>query len=121
MAWNIEPQDEWCEVAPVTTSAVTDAGIVLPQQEAHILAQVVAVGPGGIVPRTGERVTPACKVGDHVLFLGEAQHFVDGSGTPHYFVRSSAVVAIVRGVDGSKRVDPKALARGDEPRIVVPS
>ncbi len=73
----------------------TKSGIVLPGQakEKPQQAEVVAVGPGGIVD--GKEVTMQVKVGDKVIYSKYAGTEVKLEDVEYIIVRQNDIVAIV--------------------------
>lgn len=73
----------------------TKSGIVLPNQakEKPQEAEVVAVGPGGIVD--GKEVTMQVKTGDKVIYSKYSGTEVKLEGTDFIIVRQNDILAIV--------------------------
>ena len=73
----------------------TKSGIVLPgqAQEKPQQAEVVAVGPGGIVD--GKEVTMNVKVGDQVIYSKYSGTEVKLDGEKYIIVKQSDILAIV--------------------------
>ena len=73
----------------------TKSGIVLPgqAQEKPQQAEVVAVGPGGMVD--GNEVKMEVKVGDKVIYSKYAGTEVKMDGTEFIIVRQSDILAVV--------------------------
>ena len=73
----------------------TKSGIVLPGQakEKPQQAEVVAVGPGGVVD--GKEVTMQVKVGDKVIFSKYSGTEVKIEDTEYIVVKQSDILAIV--------------------------
>ncbi len=73
----------------------TKSGIVLPGQakEKPQQAEVIAVGPGGIVD--GKEVTMQVKVGDHVIYSKYAGTEVKLGEDEYIVVKQNDIVAIV--------------------------
>ena len=74
----------------------TKSGIVLPGQtkEKPQQAEVIAVGPGGIVE--GKEVVMSLKVGDQVIFSKYAGTEVEIEDTEYIVVKQSDVLAVVK-------------------------
>ncbi len=74
----------------------TKSGIVLPgtAQEKPQQAEVVAVGPGGMVD--GKEVTMAVKKGDQVIYSRYAGTDVKLDGDEYVIVRQSDILAVVK-------------------------
>ena len=79
----------------IMAEETTKSGIVLPGQakEKPQQAEVVAVGPGGLVD--GKEVTMQVKVGDHVLFSKYAGSEVEIDGTKYTVVKQNDILAVV--------------------------
>ena len=73
----------------------TASGIVLPgqSQEKPQQAEVIAVGPGGIVD--GKEITMQVKVGDKVLYSKYAGNEVKVDGEEYIIVRQNDILAVV--------------------------
>lgn len=74
----------------------TKSGIVLPGQtkEKPQQAEVVAVGPGGVVD--GKEVEMAVKVGDQVIYSKYAGTEVELEKEEYIIVRQSDILAVVQ-------------------------
>ena len=74
----------------------TKSGIVLPgtAQEKPQQAEVVAVGPGGIVD--GKEVAMSVKKGDQVIYSRYAGTDVKLDGEEYVIVRQSDILAVVK-------------------------
>ena len=79
----------------VEAEETTKSGIVLPgqAQEKPQQAEVVAVGPGGLVD--GKEVTMHVKVGDVVIFSKYAGNEVKLDDEEYIIVKQSDILAIV--------------------------
>lgn len=73
----------------------TKSGIVLPgqAQEKPQQAEVIAVGPGGVVD--GKEVTMQVKVGDKVIYSKYAGTDVKVAGEEYIILRQDDILAIV--------------------------
>ena len=73
----------------------TKAGIILPgsAQEKPEVAEIVAVGPGGLVD--GKEVVMTLKVGDHVITGKYRGTQVKLDGVEYTIVRQSDVLAVI--------------------------
>ena len=74
----------------------TKSGIVLPGQtkEKPQQAEVVAVGPGGVVD--GKEVEMAVKVGDQVIYSKYAGTDVELDGEEYIIVKQNDILAVVK-------------------------
>ena len=79
----------------VEAEETTKSGIVLPgqAQEKPQQAEVVAVGPGGLVD--GKEVTMHVKAGDVVIFSKYAGNEVKIDGEEYIILRQSAILAVI--------------------------
>lgn len=91
----IKPLADRVVVKSVEAEETTKAGIILPgtAKEKPQIAEVVAVGPGGLVD--GKEVTMTVKVGDKVITSKYAGTEVKCDGTEYNIVRQSDILAIV--------------------------
>ena len=73
----------------------TKSGIVLPgqAQEKPQQAEVIAVGPGGVVD--GKEVTMQVKAGDKVIYSKYAGNEVKLDGEEYIIVRQNDILAVV--------------------------
>ena len=92
---NIKPLADRVVVKPVEVEETMSSGIILAAsaQEKPQVAEVVAVGPGGLVD--GKEVTMTVKVGDRVICSKYAGTEVKADGTEYSIVRQSDILAIV--------------------------
>ncbi len=91
----IKPLFDRVVLKSIDTTETTASGIVIPSsaQEKPQLAQVIAVGPGGIID--GKEVTMQVKVGDKVLFSKYAGNEFKIDEEEVTIVRQSDILAIV--------------------------
>ncbi len=91
----IKPLFDKIVVKAIESKDTTASGIVLPQaaQEKPQLAEVIAVGPGGIVD--GKEIEMKVKVGDKVLYskYSGSDFKIDGQDVTIF--RQSDILAIV--------------------------
>ena len=89
----IKPLGDRVVIKMVETEETTKSGIVLPgsAKEKPQYAEVVAVGPGGVVD--GKEVTMEVKVGDKVLLSKYAGTEVKLDGTEYTILRQSEILA----------------------------
>ena len=80
----------------IVAEETTKSGIVLPGQskEKPQQAEVVAVGPGGIVD--GNEVTMLVSVGDNVIYSKYAGTEVELDGEEYLVVKQNDILAIVK-------------------------
>ena len=91
----LKPLADRVVVKAVEAEETTKTGIVLPgtAKEKPQVAEVIAVGPGGIVD--GKEVVMTVKVGDKVITSKYAGTEVKCDGTEYNIVRQSDILAIV--------------------------
>ena len=92
---NIKPLADRVVVKAIEAEEKTTAGIILPgsAQEKPQMAEVVAVGPGGLVD--GKEVVMQLKVGDRVITGKYTGTEVKLDGEKYIIVRQSDILAIV--------------------------
>ena len=80
----------------VVAEETTKSGIVLPGQtkEKPQQAEVVAVGPGGIVD--GKEVTMLVSVGDKVIYSKYAGTEVELDGEEYLVVKQNDILAVIK-------------------------
>ncbi|MBE6568924.1 MAG: co-chaperone GroES [Ruminococcaceae bacterium] len=91
----LKPLADRVVVKAVEVEETTKTGIVLPgtAKEKPQVAEVVAVGPGGMVE--GKEITMIVKVGDKVITSKYAGTEVKCDGVEYNVVRQSDILAIV--------------------------
>ena len=91
----LKPLADRVVVTLVEAEETTKAGIILAAaaKEKPQIAQVVAVGPGGLVD--GKEVEMTVKVGDKVITAKYSGTEVKCDGTEYIIVRQSDILAIV--------------------------
>ncbi|MBQ7097899.1 MAG: co-chaperone GroES [Clostridia bacterium] len=92
---NIKPLADRVVIKMVEAEETTKSGIILAgsAKEKPEVAEIVAVGPGGIVD--GKEVKMELKVGDKVLISKYAGTEVKLDGTEYTILRQSDVLAII--------------------------
>ena len=92
---NLKPLNDRVVLKQLAAEETTKSGIVLPGQakEKPQEAEVVAVGPGGVVD--GKEVVMQVSVGDKVLYSKYAGTDVKVSGEEYIIVRQNDILAIV--------------------------
>ena len=90
----IKPLADRVVIKMLEAEEKTKGGIILTSsaQEKPEIAEIVAVGPGGVVD--GEKVTMEVKVGDKVLISKYAGTEVKVDGVEYTILRQSDVLAI---------------------------
>ena len=91
----IKPLSDRVVVKAVEMEETTKSGLILPgsAKEKPEVAEVVAVGPGGIVD--GNEIKMTVKVGDRVILAKYAGTEVKCGGTEYTIVRLADILAIV--------------------------
>lgn len=92
----IKPLFDKVVLKAIESTEKTASGIVIPSsaQEKPQLAEVVAVGPGGLID--GKEVTMQVKIGDKVLFSKYAGNEFKLDEDEVTIVRQSDILAIVK-------------------------
>ena len=90
---NIKPLGDRVVIKMVETEETTKSGIVLPgsAKEKPQYAEVVAVGPGGVVD--GKEIKMEVKVGDNVILSKYAGTEVKIDGVEYTILRQSDILA----------------------------
>ncbi|KAJ51636.1 chaperonin GroES [Clostridium tetanomorphum] len=91
----IRPLGDRVVIKRIEVEETTKSGIVLPgtAKEKPQEAEVVAVGPGGIV--NGKEVKMELKAGDRVLFSKYAGNEVKIDGTEYTILRQDDILAVI--------------------------
>ena len=92
----LQPLGDRVVLKQLVAEETTKSGIVLPGQtkEKPLQAEVVAVGPGGIVE--GKEVTMHVAVGDQVIYSKYAGTEVEFEGTEYIILRQNEILAIIK-------------------------
>ncbi len=92
---NIKPLADRVVIKMLESEETTKSGIVLPgaAKEKPQVAEVVAVGPGGVVD--GKEITMELKVGDKVLMSKYAGTEIKLDGVEYIILRQSDILAVV--------------------------
>ncbi len=92
---NIKPLADRVVIKMLEAEETTKGGIILTSaaQEKPQVAEIVAVGPGGVVD--GEKVEMEVKIGDKVLISKYAGTEVKVDGVEYTILRQSEILAIV--------------------------
>ncbi|MCI1946372.1 co-chaperone GroES [Clostridium luticellarii] len=91
----IRPLGDRVVIKKIEAEETTKSGIVLPgtAKEKPQEAEVVAVGPGGVVD--GKEVKVEVKVGEKVLFSKYAGNEVKIDGTEYTILRQDDILAVI--------------------------
>ncbi len=94
---NIKPLADRVVIKMVEAEETTKSGIILAgtAKEKPQIAEVVAVGPGGVVD--GKEITMELSVGDKVLMSKYAGTEVKLDGTEYIILRQSDILAKIEG------------------------
>lgn len=117
----IRPLADRVVIKMVEAEETTKSGIILTAsaQEKPSIAEIVAVGPGGMVD--GKEVTMNVKVGEKVLISKYAGNEVKVDGVEYSIVRQSDILAVVEGAaapkakaetPAAKKTETKSTAKG---------
>lgn len=92
---NIKPLGDRVVIKKIEAEETTKSGIVLPgtAKEKPQMAEVVAVGPGGVVE--GKEVTMYVKVGDKVIFSKYAGTEIKFDGQEYTVLKQDDLLAVV--------------------------
>ncbi|QUH18960.1 co-chaperone GroES [Alkaliphilus sp. B6464] len=92
---NIKPLGDRVVIKRVEAEETTKSGIVLPgsAKEQPQLAEVMAVGPGGVVE--GKEIVMEVKAGDKVIFSKYAGTEVKFDGEEYTILRQNDILAVV--------------------------
>jgi chaperonin GroES len=95
---SVKPLEDRVLVKPMEPETKTASGIYLPEsaKEKPMQGKVVAVGPGKLLDN-GERVTPAVKKGDTVVFGKYAGTEIEIKNTKHMIMRESELLGLIEG------------------------
>ncbi len=95
---SVKPLEDRVLVKPVNPETKTASGIYLPEsaKEKPMQGKVVAVGPGKLLDN-GERVRPAVKKGDTVVFGKYAGTEVEIKNVSHLIIRESELLGLIEG------------------------
>ena len=93
---SVKPLEDRILVKPMEAETKTASGIYLPEsaKEKPMQGKVVAVGPGKLLDN-GERVTPAVKKGDTVVFGKYAGTEIEIKNTRHMIMRESELLGLI--------------------------
>ncbi len=91
----IKPLGDRVLIKMIEAEETTKSGIILTSasQEKPQIAQIIAIGPGGIVD--GEKVEMQVKVGEKVITSKYAGTEVKYEGTDYIIVKQSDILAVV--------------------------
>lgn len=92
----IKPLEDRVVVQPFEAEERTAGGIVLPDtaREKPQRGKVVAVGPGKLLEKSGERAQMSLKVGDSVFYGKYSGTEIEIDGEDYVILRESDVLAV---------------------------
>ena len=95
----IRPLEDRVVVRPFEAEERTRGGIVLPDtaREKPQQGEVLAVGPGKLLERSGERAQMGLKVGDKVFYGKYSGTEIEIDGEDYVILRESDVLAVANG------------------------
>lgn len=93
---NLRPLDDRVVVQPFDAEEMTAGGIVLPDtaREKPLRGKVVAVGPGKLLEKSGERAKPSVKVGDSVFYAKYSGNEIEINGDDYVILRETDILAV---------------------------
>jgi len=94
----VKPLEDRILIKPLEAETKTEAGIYLPEsaKEKPQQGKVVSTGPGKLLDN-GERVKPAVKKGDTVVFGKYAGTEIEIKNVKHLIVRESELLGVLEG------------------------
>ena len=92
----LQPLGDRVVLKQLVAEETTKSGIVLPGQskEKPLQAEVVAVGPGGMVD--GKEIVMHVAVGDQVIYSKYAGTEVEFEGTQYLILKESEILAVIK-------------------------
>ena len=95
---SVKPLEDRILIKPLEAETKTSSGIFLPEsaKEKPMQGKIVATGPGKLLDN-GERVKPAVKKGDTVVFGKYAGTEIEIKKVPHIIMRESELLGLITG------------------------
>ena len=95
---SVKPLEDRVLIRPLEAEKKTASGIFLPEsaKEKPMQGKIVAVGPGKMLD-SGERVKPAVKKGDTVVFGKYAGTEIEIKKVTHMIMRESELLGLIEG------------------------
>jgi chaperonin GroES len=95
---SVKPLEDRILIKPLEAETKTKSGIFLPEsaKEKPMQGKVVALGPGKLLDN-GERVKPAVKKGDIVVYGKYAGTEIEIKNAPHIIMRESELLGLIHG------------------------
>ena len=93
---SVKPLEDRVLIKPLEAETKTKSGIFLPEsaKEKPMQGKIVATGPGKLLDN-GERVKPAVKKGDTVVYGKYAGTEIEIKNTPHIIMRESELLGLI--------------------------
>ena len=93
---SVKPLEDRVLIKPLEAEKKTASGIFLPEsaKEKPMQGKIVAVGPGKMLD-SGERVKPAVKKGDTVVFGKYAGTEIEIKNVTHMIMRESELLGLI--------------------------
>ncbi|MBI69439.1 MAG: co-chaperone GroES [Phycisphaerae bacterium] len=94
----VKPLEDRILIKPIEAETQTASGIFLPESatEKPMQGEVIATGPGKLL-ENGERVDPAVKAGDVVVYGKYSGTEIEIKGESHLIVKESELLGLVQG------------------------
>jgi chaperonin GroES len=94
----VKPLEDRILIKPIDPETRTDSGIYLPEsaKEKPMQGKVVAMGPGKLLDN-GERVKPAVKKGDTVVYGKYSGTEIEIKSATHLILRESELLGVIEG------------------------
>jgi len=94
----VKPLEDRVLIKPLEAESKTEAGIFLPEgaKEKPQQGKIVAVGPGKMLDN-GERVKPAVKKGDTVVYGKYSGTEIEIKKNKHLIMRESELLGVIEG------------------------
>ena len=93
---SVKPLEDRVLIKPSEPETKTESGLYLPEsaKEKPMQGTIVAVGPGKLLDN-GERVVPAVKKGDRVVFGKYAGTEIEIKNVKHMIMRESELLGLI--------------------------
>ncbi len=94
----VKPLEDRILIKPIEPDSKTESGIYLPEsaKEKPVQGKVIACGPGKLLDN-GERVKPAVKKGDTVVYGKYAGTEIEIKNQAHIIMRESELLGVIEG------------------------
>ena len=95
---SVKPLEDRILIKPLDAETKTKSGIYLPEsaKEKPMQGKVVATGPGRLLDN-GERLKPAVKKGDTVVYSKYAGTEIEIKNASHIIMRESELLGLIEG------------------------